>query len=65
MLEVPRLGVEVDGDRLDFPTRRLVLLDATTDDHRLFHGSLGRDVYRLRERLTINYTAMRVALGAP
>ncbi len=65
MLEVPRIGVSVGRDRLDFPTRRLVLLDATTADHRLFHGSLGRDVYRLRERLTISYTRMRVALGAP
>lgn len=65
MLEVPHLSVDVGRDRLDFPSRRLVLLDATTDDHHLFHGSLGRDVYRLRERLTISYTAMRVVLGAP
>jgi hypothetical protein len=65
MLEVPGIAVDVGPARVAFPNRRLVLLDATTDDHRVFHGSLGRDLYQFRERLTISYTAMRMAVGPP
>lgn len=63
MLEVPGMTIDLGDARLALPGRRLVLLESTTDDHRLFHGSLGQDIYRLRERLTISYTAMQVAIG--
>lgn len=57
------MAIDLGDARVALPGRRLVLLEATTDDHRMFHGSLGQDVYRLRERLTISYTAMQVAIG--
>jgi hypothetical protein len=65
MLEIPGMAITIGPTRLSFPNRRLVALDAPTEDGQLFHGSLGRDVYRLHDQLTINYRTMRVALGGP
>lgn len=62
MLEVPGMAIDLAGQRLAFADRRLVALEPANDASLLFHGALGRDVYRVRERLILSYASMRVAI---
>lgn len=59
---LPTLQITAGGRDLLLPGRHVVLTEPTADDSRFFHGWIGRDLFRLCDRLTIDYSRMEIGL---